>query len=70
MKRRQFLRLITAAGAFVVGGLSGLAVPATAAARVAVGRVRRVPADLLARIRGRTRAFEARDLDDEHDLAG
>lgn len=71
MKRRELLRLLGAALA-----LGGALLP-SAAARAALWRLReaargslRAPADLLARVRRRTRPLDEHQLGEGHDLAG
>ncbi len=70
MKRRELLRMLGSAGAFSGAWLLGLTTPLAAKLRTAARRTVRVPADLLWRIRRRTRPLDERCLDEEHDLAG
>jgi len=71
MKRRELLRLLGA-----VLALGGTSLP-SAAARAALRRLReaarsslRAPADLLARVRARTRPLDEHQLGEGRDLAG
>ena len=71
MRRRELLRLIAA-----VLALGGALLPG-AAARAALRRLGeaarsslRVPSDLLARVRRRTRPLDEQELGEAHDLAG
>ncbi len=66
MKRREALQTIGTALAVAGSVLAGVAAPVTAVA----ARVRRVPGDILQRIRRRTRPLKPETLNQPHDLAG
>jgi hypothetical protein len=70
MKRRELLRMLGSAGALSGAWLLGVATPVGSRLRTAAFRTWRAPADLLWRIRRRTRPLDERRLDEEHDLAG
>lgn len=69
MMRRRFLRGLLAGSALVVAAVGGLA-PAMDTLGVAAARSLRAPADLLVRVRRRTRSLHEDDLYQPHDLAG
>lgn len=66
MKRRELLRLMGRAALLGSAVLTPVGVALHRMARRSV----RAPVDILARIRGRTRALDTDDLDQTHDLAG
>jgi len=66
MNRRGFLCTFARGGGLTLGILLGVVMPATRAARY----LGRAPADLLARIRHRTRPLDPAALDRPHDLQG
>jgi hypothetical protein len=70
VKRREALRVIVSAGALGCATLLGWAAPVASGLRSAAGRGLRAPADLLARIRRRTRPLDSDALTEHHDLAG
>lgn len=70
MRRRELLRMLSSAGALSGAWLLGLTAPLGVRLRTAADRTLRVPADLLGRIRRRTRPLDERRLEEEHDLAG
>jgi hypothetical protein len=70
VKRREALRAIVAAGALGCATLLGWAAPVASGLRSAATRGLRAPADLLARIRRRTRPLDSDSLTEHHDLAG
>ena len=70
MRRREALRVIVAAGALGCAALLGWAAPVASGLRSAATRGLRAPADLLARIRRRTRPLDPDELTEDHDLAG
>lgn len=69
VKRRELLRMIGGAGAFWGAALLGLA-PLGARLGAATRGALRAPADLLTRIRRRTRPLDERALGEGRDLAG
>jgi len=62
--------MLGSAGALSGAWLLGMVTPLGSRLRSAAARARRAPADLLWRIRRRTRPLDERSLDEEHDLAG
>ncbi len=70
MKRRDLLKAISAGGALLAAAVLGGSVPVVACLHEAAGRAARVPHDILARIRRRTRPLDPTRLDTDHDLAG
>ena len=62
--------MIVAAGALGCAALLGWAAPVASGLRSAASRGLRTPADLLARIRRRTRPLDPDALTEHHDLAG
>jgi hypothetical protein len=62
--------MLGSTGALSGAWLLGLATPLGHRLRQAIAGVRRAPADLMLRIRRRTRPFDECSLDEEHDLAG
>ena len=62
MNRRRFVTLVAALAAWTV--------PAAGRTLRRLSRRPRVPPDVLARIRARTRPLDSRDLAGPHDLAG
>ena len=69
MKRRDLLKSTVAAGVVAAATVTGAA--STAAAWVGRrARTLRMPANLLARMRRRTRPLRDEDIDLPHDLAG
>jgi hypothetical protein len=62
--------VIISAGALGCAALVGWATPMASGLRRAAGRGLRAPADLLARIRRRTRPLDPDALTEHHDLAG
>lgn len=65
--RRDLLRLGTG---FAAALLTGIALPVAHGVGRGLRRSLRAPADLMARIRHRTRPFDPASLDKPHELAG
>jgi hypothetical protein len=70
MKRRRFLRVLASGGVVLAAATLGLAAPAAKRLRSAAERGLRAPADLLARLRRKTKPLHHDDLYRPHDLAG
>ncbi len=70
MKRRELLRLGITGGLMVGAAMLGLAAPLSDGLRAVGRRGMRAPADLLARIRRRTRPLDVDRLHEANDLAG
>lgn len=70
MRRRAFLWTLGGGAAVAVGALLAAVAPAAEVLRVAAGQRLRAPADLLARLRRKTKPLDPADLHGPHDLAG